>query len=118
MRCYLRFALEDFASGIVLIGTSDVAERQCHILHTSCEPFLLINQYRPPHYGEVLSIQSMYDDMRSYGLDVFGTLIIGDFNVHNKQWLEFSFHDPPEGYALRNFYRQHALRELCEVLFT
>ena len=92
-----------------LVGTSETAERQVHILHTSCGPFLLINQYRPPHHGEVESIQSLYEDMAIYGRDVFGSIIVGDFNVHNKQWLKFSSHNSPEGYALQNFCRNHGL---------
>ena len=71
------------------------------MLHTSCEPFLLITQYRPPHYGEISSIDSLEDELNIFSLDVFGTIMIGDFNVHNKQWLKFSSHDSPEGYALQ-----------------
>ena len=67
------FALDDFASSIVLVGTSETAERQDHILHTSCAPLVLINQYRPPHYGEVESIQSLYEDMAIYGRDEIST---------------------------------------------
>ena len=95
------FSLTVFASNIVCISTSSEAERQWHVLHTSCGPFLLVTQYRPPHYGEISSIDSLEDELNIFSLDVFGTIMIGDFNVHNKQWLKFSCHDSPEGYALQ-----------------
>ena len=104
------FARNDFASNIVHVETSRDAERQWHELHSSCGPFLLVNQYRPPHYGETLSIDSLDDDMASFHCNTFGTIILGDFNVHNKAWLKYSSHDSPEGYALQNFCQRHGFQ--------
>ena len=48
--------------------------------------------------------------MVSFNCNTFGTIILGDFNVHNKAWLKYSSHDSPEGYALQNFCQRHGFQ--------
>ena len=44
-----------------------------------------------------------------------GTVIVGDMNVHNPQWLKFSPHPPPEGAALRGCAVMNGLEQCVRV---
>ena len=43
--------------------------------------------------------------------NVFGVFLIGDFNVHSIQWLQFSSHESREGHVLRNFCQRQSLTQ-------
>ena len=105
------FALTEFADSIVLLESSSLAERQWYILHTSCGPFYLINQYRPSNHGEIATINSLYDEIKSFEHDIFGIFLVGDCNVHSISWLDHSSHEFPEKYTLQSFCQQYGLNE-------
>ena len=46
-----------------------------------------------------------------HGIGCMGTIIIGDMNVHEKQWLKFSISSSPEGRSLRSICGKHNLVE-------
>ena len=75
-------------------------ERGTYVLHSNAGPVLLGLWYRPPAYGEVDSISSLDDEMRQNSDNVIGTVLVGDFNVHHKEWLRFSSGTTPEGRRL------------------
>ena len=64
------------------IGNSNNAERAWHILHTDGGPICFAVWYRPPHSGEVDTIHSLRDELSTFGMEIIGTLIIGDMNVY------------------------------------
>ena len=76
------FARSGYETCIVHIGNSDCAERSWHILHTDHGPICFGLWYRPPHQGEIGTIESLYDELAKFGSDTIGTFIIGDLNVH------------------------------------
>ena len=41
-----------------------------------------------------------------------GSISIGDFNVHNRQWLGYSSHDSPEGRAMKDARDELGLEQL------
>ena len=105
------FARADVASQVVHIGDSLVHERSWHVVHTDNGPILFGVWYRPPCRGEVLSIHSLEDELRLHGNGCMGTIVIGDMNVHEKEWLMFSASSSPEGRLLRSICGKHNLVE-------
>lgn len=108
------FAKRDVASQIVHLGNSDDAERSWHLLHTDSGPLLLGCWYRPPHCGEVTSIETLHAEIEKYSASTFGTILLGDMNAHNKKWLRFSSHNSAEGTALCNSARTLGLVEMVK----
>ena len=94
------FAHKSIASQIVHIGSSDFSERTWHILHSDIGPISVAVWYRPPHYAEVLSIQTLALELSKYGVGCLGAIIIGDMNVHHAGWLAHSSRSTPEGKEL------------------
>jgi hypothetical protein len=94
------FARDSIASNIVHIADSPLSERSWHILHTHQGPLLVGLWYRPPCYGEIASITSLEQEWHTHSSNAVGTVLFGDMNVHNKQWLVFSGGTPPEGREL------------------
>ena len=41
-----------------------------------------------------------------------GTILVGDMNVHNKEWLRFSSGTPPEGRRLFQLCQERGLEQL------
>ena len=105
------FAREDIVSQIVHVGDSEVHERSWHILHADSGPLLVGLWYRPPKYGEILSIQSLESELVQFGGYCMGTIIIGDMNVHEKLWLTYSRRTSPAGRLLRDVCGKHGLIE-------
>ena len=105
------FARADVASQVVHIGDSLIHERSWHVVHVDNGPMLLGVWYRPPCRGEVQSIYSLEEELQLHGNGCMGTIIIGDMNVHEKQWFNFSTSSSPEGRCLRSICGKHNLVE-------
>ena len=105
------FAKFGFENTIVHIGDSKVTERSWHIIHSNRGPLLVGAWYRRPKRGEVLSIESLDQEIAEFGSEVVGTLLLGDMNVHEQSWLQFSDGTSPEGRALRDIACSHGLEE-------
>ncbi len=97
------FARDDVAPHIVHIGNSLRHEMSWHILHSDQGPIRICVWYRPPHAGEVDSIDCFDAELSDLGVDCAFTVAVGDMNVHNIEWLAHSTHNSVEG------------RKLCEV---
>ena len=105
------FAKVGFENTIVHIGDSKVAERSWHVIHSNRGPLLVGLWYRRPDKGEVLSIESLESELKEFGSDVLGTILLGDMNVHEQSWLSFSDGSSIEGRALRDLACSHGLEE-------
>ena len=96
---------------MVHIGDSIIHERFWHVVHVDNGPMLLGVWYRPPCRGEIQSIYSLEEELQLHGNGCMGTIIIGDMNVHEKQWLKFSISSSPEDRCLRSICGKHNLVE-------
>ena len=105
------FVRDDFRENVVHIGDSPVDERSWHIVHCDCGPVLLCVWYRPPNRGELDSIRRFDSELEMYSANTVATLAVGDFNVHNVEWLRFSNGESEEGTALEHVCSQRGLRQ-------
>ena len=83
-------ARDDFFDSVVHVGDSPVDERSWHIVHCDGGPVLLCLWYRWPCPNEISSIERFDEELRRYSRDTVGTIVMGDMNVHNIEWLEHS----------------------------
>ena len=67
--------------------------------------------YRPPCRSEALFIQSLDEELSLYGSGCINSIVIGDMNVHEKDWLKYSSSSSPEGRLLRTICGKHSLVE-------
>ena len=101
------YARDDFATSVVHVGDSPVDERSWYILHCDIGPVLVCVWYRPPDDGEVDSIWRFEREFDQYFGDAIAFIAIGDFNVHNVEWLRHSRRTTPEGIALEQVCCSH-----------
>ena len=105
---YCRPSLQN---SITHLSDSKTCERSWHMLHTNQGPVLVGVWYRPPCYGEVLSIRSLETEWKDASSSAVGSVILGDMNVHNKLWLQHSASNSPEGRELFNVCCRLGLQE-------
>ena len=83
------FVRSEMANCATLIEESSAAERSWVILHTDRGPHLIANWYRPPGH-ETDTIESLRREAEKHMPLAVGTIIVGDMNVHNQNWLHCS----------------------------
>ncbi len=105
------FAKAGFEHSIVHVGTSAVAERTWHVIHSDRGPLLFGCWYRPPHHAEVATIESIDSEVAEFGAGTLGTILVGDMNVHEERWLRHSDGTSPEGRLLRDISCSHGWEE-------
>ena len=86
-------------------------ERSWHIVHCDCGPVLLCVWYRPPNRGETDSIHRFESELEKYSQNTVAVLAVGDFNVHNAEWLRFSNGNSPEGTELEHVCTARGLKQ-------
>ncbi len=94
------YAREGYDLTIVHVGNSEVDERSWHIIHSDVGPISACVWYRRPDHGEIGSIQRFEQEMQRFSQDCIATIVVGDMNVHNPEWLRWSSHATPEGSEL------------------
>ena len=99
-----------------IVHTCDSAtlELSWHTLHSDAGPLLLGVWYRPPRRGDVASISVFDAELKKFDEDFIGRIIVGDMNVHNKDWLQFSSGISPEGLKLENVCAAHGLKQFVK----
>ena len=107
----LMFAREGFEDTIVHIENSKEFEHTWHVIHSDRGPILAGLCYRPPCKGEVRSIDALETELVRLRSGCVGTLIMGDFNAHEKDWLRFSSGTSAEGRRLRDVCCDNSLTE-------
>ena len=93
------FARADASHAIVHVAESPDHERVWLIWHTDVGPVLIGLWYRPPG-SELDSIADLEAEASALREGTIGMLIVGDMNVHHKEWLRFSSCTSPPGRAL------------------
>ena len=95
------FGKKDVIGRMTFVFASEEFERCWFLLHTDEGPVLLCCWYRPP--GEIIAgIRSFADELRKFRIQAVAVMVIGDLNVHNKQWLKYSSGTTPEGCELQD----------------
>ena len=105
------FVRDDYCDNVMHIGDSPVDERSWHIVHCDCGPVLLCLWYRRPCPNEIASIQRFDEELCRYSRDTVGTIIMGDMNVHNIEWLKYSNGNTVEGRELETVCCTHGLTQ-------
>ena len=105
------FAKSGFEQCMVHVGDSPVTERSWHILHTDRGPVAVALWYRRPDPGEVVSIQALEPELREFGPDVVGTMILGDLNVHEESWLRYSSGTSIEGREFHEWCSENGIEQ-------
>ena len=96
------FARDDFRQNVVHIADSPIDERSWFIVHCDCGPVSLCLWYRPPQHNETESINRFESEFEIFSRDTVAAIAVGDFNVHNPEWLRFSNRPSPEGSQLES----------------
>ena len=81
------FALTSIQERVTLASKAEVAERMWLLVHAEQGPHLVGVWYRPPSPGEVNSVTTFQTELQGLADLAIGSISIGDFNVHNQQWL-------------------------------
>ena len=108
------YARWDVHPQIVHTCDSATLELSWHTLHSDAGPLLLGVWYRPPRRGDVASISAFDAELKKFDEDFIGRIIVGDMNVHNKDWLQFSSGISPEGLELENVCAAHGLKQFVK----
>ena len=83
------FVRDAFRDNIVHRSDSPIDERSWHIIHCDFGPMLFGFWYKPPKRWEIGSIRRFEAELDAFSQDTIAVLAVGDFNVHNIEWLRF-----------------------------
>ena len=108
------YVLKEWEQCVVEVKQSSSAERCWLAVHSNTGPMLLCCWYRPPAAGELDSILSFRDELKTLQNDYVGTIVVGDLNVHNRRWLKFSSGNSSEGKELEKVCSEHGLQQLVQ----
>ena len=103
---------EEIANQVTFMGDSAEAERSWVLLHTEQGPYALTAWYRPPAPGNTSCIDSFETEWRQHASDALGSIIVGDLNVHHREWLRHSSRNSKEGTTLRATCYSLGLRQM------
>ena len=105
------FAVEAFADSVVHLADSSSDERSWHIIHADTGPILLCLWYRPPD-EDIASINRFNDELSQHSSQAVSCIVMGDLNVHHKEWLKHSNGTTKEGIELEGVCCEQGLRQL------
>ena len=105
------FVVDGHEGSIVHIANSPTDERSWFIFHSDYGPILVCLWYRRPDYSEISSIQRFDQEFAQHLGQCVAAVCVGDFNVHNTEWLRFSSSTTPEGRELENVCCTNGLRQ-------
>ena len=108
----LVFVLDEYASRVTLVETSDAAERVWAIVHSDQGPYLICCWYRPPCPGSVETIKSFESEYSKFKDGTVGVFVLGDFDVHSIRWLTYSARESTEGRLLHDISDQLGMRQI------
>ena len=88
------------------------AERMWLTIHSESGPYLLCAWYRCPNVGDTSQIISFEQEYKRQCTKHLGSIIIGDLNLHNRDWLVYSSGgNAVEGIAMQAVCRRHGLTQ-------
>ena len=105
------FVVDGHEGSIVHIANSPTDERSWFIFHSDYGHILVCLWYRRPDYSEISSIQRFDQEFAQHLGQCVAAVCVGDFNVHNTEWLRFSSSTTPEGRELENVCCTNGLRQ-------
>jgi hypothetical protein len=108
------YAEQSIADRVVLLESSEGAERCWLNIHTDRGPLLLGCWYRPPAPGECSTIESLRIEIANHLEHSVGIVLVGDMNVHDISWLVHSARNSPEGRALHSFAQDFGLKQIIQ----
>ena len=94
---------QSFENTIVHIKDSAAHKRYRFIIHSDRGGILLGLWCRRPARDEAESITSLYKEFDIFSEGTFHTIVMGDMNVHEIDWLKFSDRSSLEGRKLETF---------------
>ena len=109
------FAAKGISLSVVHIESSTDCERSWHIVHGMQCSFLLGCWYRPPAPGDVTSILSLDADLLRLVDNCAFTVVVGDMNIHQIEWLTFSANNSSEGKKLQDVACCHGLEQIVKA---
>ena len=105
------YAATSIAAQVTLVHKSEEAERLWLLVHSDHGGFLVGAWYRPPG-KELRSIHSCKTEHDKLSKEAMGTILVGDINCHDKEWLKHSAKNSPEGRLLRQTAADMGLTQL------
>ncbi len=108
------YARDGFEQSVVHLADSKVDERCWYVIHADSGPILLCLWYRRPNPGEVDSVKRFEAELSEHSRHAVSCIVMGDMNVHNTEWLQFSSRMSPEGRELEHVCCEHGLRQLVK----
>ena len=108
----LVWSRREVCNSVVLLETSETAERVWLTLHTNSGPYLLCAWYRPPGRGQLETVSTFREEYSRLAQAALGVLVVGDLNVHNQRWLRYSTSNSAEGVLLQQHCHELGLRQL------
>ncbi len=105
------FAHKSVAPHVVHVANSESHELSWHIFHSDQGPVCVCLWYRPPNRGEVASIECFDNELSNFSADCVFTVVMGDMNVHNIEWLKHSSVNSAEGRELHDVSCCHGLHQ-------
>ena len=107
----LVFVLVSLCNLFSPLVSSSVAEIMWFLFYYQLGPVLIACWYRPPHYGEIASINAVSAEWSVHSALAVGTVVVGDLNLHHTGWLRFSRGVTPEGTAMQHWCTMHGFHE-------
>ena len=96
---------------VTFLEESSVAERLWARVETDLGPFLLGLWYRPPNSGDE-HVSSLEPEFARLSEGYIGSVLLGDFNVHQRRWLKFSNSNTALGDTMQTFAHKYGLAQL------
>ena len=99
---------------VTFIEESRSAERLWARVETDLGPFLLGLWYRPPNADDQ-QFTSLEPELERLSDGYVGTLLLGDFNIHQRRWLRYSSGNTPLGDKMQTLAGKYDLKELVKT---
>ena len=106
------FARSAIAERVTLIQSSDDAGKFLRIEDADEGPRLVGVWYKPPAPGETGTVTKFKAEYSALENTSLGSIILGDLNVHNREWPKHSNHNSTEGRALQDACDDIGLRQI------
>ena len=107
------YALREVSQQVTLLAESVAAERLWLMLHLHQGPHLLCAWYSPP--GERDSIHTLQQEWEEHKDHALGSIVVGDLNVHQANWLRHSSRNSPEGAELHQICCDMGMKQVVET---
>ena len=104
-----------FFDNAVHIKDAPIDERSWYVIKCDFGPVMLCVWYRQRRPREIDSILRFKSEVDFYSRDTVATLAVGDFNVHNAEWLRFSDRNNPERHHVRTGMQRPWFEAACAI---